>query len=52
MVLKLMLAPLIIARCAARAGFVAGAVAGTAGVVGLCALRRAMRDRRHARAET
>lgn len=41
-----------VARCALRAGFTAGAVAGTAGVVGLCAARRAVRERRKHAAPT
>jgi hypothetical protein len=35
-----------VARCALKAGFTAGAVAGTVGVVGLCAARQALRERR------
>jgi hypothetical protein len=46
MIIKAILAPLLVARCMARLGFVAGATAGTAGVVGLCALRRAIEARR------
>jgi energy-converting hydrogenase Eha subunit G len=39
-----------VARCALKAGFTAGAVAGTAGVIGLCAARRALRERKAASA--
>jgi energy-converting hydrogenase Eha subunit G len=53
MIIRLIATALIarkVARCALKAGFTAGAVAGTAGVVGLCAARRAMRDKKPAAA--
>lgn len=46
MIIKTILAPLMLARCVARLGFVAGATAGAAGVVGLCALRRVVEAKR------
>jgi hypothetical protein len=48
MVLKLICAQVRITRCVARAAFTLGAVAGTAGVIGLCALRRAIKEQREA----
>ncbi|MCX7372602.1 MAG: hypothetical protein NTW56_09260 [Alphaproteobacteria bacterium] len=52
MIIKAILAPLMVARCMARLGFVAGAMVGTAGVVGLCALRRAVDAKRAERPVT
>jgi hypothetical protein len=51
MILKAMAVALVarkMVRCAIRASFTAGAVAGTAGVIGLCAARRAMAQRKGA----
>ncbi|MCS6892465.1 MAG: hypothetical protein RMK64_04275 [Rhodovarius sp.] len=48
MIVRTMLAPVLIARCAARLGFAAGALAGVAGVISLCALSRACRRRQGA----
>ena len=44
MVLKLLCAQVVLTKMAVRGAFTLGAVAGTAGVVGLCALRRAMKE--------
>lgn len=46
MVLKLICAQLRLTKCAVRAAFTMGAVAGTAGAIGLYALRRAVKERR------
>ncbi len=45
MVLKLLCAQVVLTKMAVQGAFTLGAVAGTAGVVGLCALRRAMKER-------
>jgi hypothetical protein len=50
MVLRLVCAAIAIKVMVAKAAFTAGAVAGTAGVIGLCALRKAMAERRVDRA--
>lgn len=44
MVLKLLCAQAVLTKMAVQGAFTLGAVAGTAGVVGLCALRRAMKE--------
>jgi hypothetical protein len=44
MVLKLLCAQVALTKMAVQGAFTLGAVAGTAGVVGLCALRRAMKE--------
>lgn len=44
MVLKLLCAQVVLTKMAVRGAFTLGAVAGTAGVVGLCALRRAAKE--------
>ncbi|MBB3897945.1 hypothetical protein [Roseococcus suduntuyensis] len=49
MVLKLLCAQVVLTKMAVRGAFTLGAVAGTAGVVGLCALRRAAREGRISR---
>lgn len=46
MILKAMAAPLMVAHVVVTSAFTAGAVAGTAGVVGLCALRKYLKDRK------
>jgi hypothetical protein len=46
MILKAMAAPLVLANMVAMGAFTAGAVAGTAGVIGLWALRKRMADRK------
>jgi hypothetical protein len=46
MVLKLICARMLLGRVALRGAFTLGAVAGTAGVIGLCALRKAMAEKR------
>lgn len=46
MLLKLICARVLLSKVAIRGAFTLGAVAGTAGVVGLCALRRAMVEKR------
>ncbi len=46
MVLKLLCAQVLLTKLAIRGAFTVGAVAGTAGVIGLCALRRAVQERR------
>lgn len=46
MLLKLICARVLLSKMAIRGAFTLGAVAGTAGVVGLCALRRAMAEKR------
>jgi hypothetical protein len=43
MVLKLICAQVMLTKLAVRGAFTLGAVAGTAGVIGLCALRKAMK---------
>jgi nitrate reductase gamma subunit len=48
MVLRIICAQIRLTKCVARAAFTLGAVAGTAGVIGICALRRAMQDQRAA----
>jgi len=45
MILRMMAAPLMVANMVAVAAFTAGSVAGAAGVVGLCALRKRMKER-------
>lgn len=45
MVLKLLCTQVVLTKMAVQGAFTLGAVAGTAGVVGLCALRRAMKER-------
>jgi hypothetical protein len=50
MVLKIVCAQIRFTKCVARAAFTLGAVAGTAGVIGICALRRALKDREAPRA--
>lgn len=45
MILKAMMAPLVLAQMVATGAFTAGAVAGAAGVVGLCALRKRMGEK-------
>ncbi len=44
MVLKLLCAQAVLTKMAVQGAFTLGAVAGTAGMVGLCALRRAMKE--------
>lgn len=46
MILRMMAAPLMVANMIAVGAFTAGAVAGTAGVIGLYALRKRMRDQK------
>ena len=46
MVLKLICAQVLLAKLAVRGAFTVGAVAGTAGVVGLLALRQAIKAKR------
>ena len=46
MILKAMAAPLVLANMVAMGAFTAGAVAGTAGMIGLYALRKRMADRK------
>ena len=46
MVLKLICAQMLLAKFALRGAFTAGAVAGTVGVIGLCALRKAVKEKR------
>ena len=46
MLLKLICARVMLSKFAVRGAFTLGAVAGTAGVVGLCALRKAIQDKR------
>ena len=48
MVLKLICAQVLLAKMALRGAFTVGAVAGTAGVIGLCALRKAVKEKRKA----
>jgi hypothetical protein len=48
MVLKLICAQVILTKLAVRGAFTLGAVAGTAGVIGLCALRKAVKETRGA----
>lgn len=48
MLLKLICARVVLSKFALRGAFTLGAVAGTAGVIGLCALRKAVQDRRNA----
>ena len=45
MILKLICAQVMLMKLAARASCTMGAVAGTVGVVGLCALRKAIKER-------
>lgn len=45
MVLKLICAQVMLTKLAVRGAFTVGAVAGTVGVVGLCALRKAIKER-------
>ena len=45
MILRMMAAPLMVVNMVAMGAFTAGAVAGTAGVVGLYALRKRMKER-------
>jgi len=45
MVLKLICAQMLLTKLVVRGAFTLGAVAGTAGVVGLYALRRAIREK-------
>jgi hypothetical protein len=45
MVLKLIRTQIRLTRCVARSAFTLGAVAGTLGVIGLYALRRAVKER-------
>lgn len=52
MVLKLLCAQVVLTKMAVRGAFTLGAVAGTAGVVGLCALRRAAKQGRISRPAT
>lgn len=44
MVLKLLCAQVVLTKMAVRGAFTLGAVAGTAGVLGLCALRQALKE--------
>ncbi len=46
MVLKALAAPLMVAHVVMTGAFTAGAVAGAAGVVGLCALRKRLKEKR------
>ena len=46
MILKAMAAPLVLANMVAMCAFTAGAVAGTAGMIGLWALRKRLTDRK------
>jgi hypothetical protein len=48
MVLKLICARMLLGRVALRGAFTLGAIAGTAGVIGLCALRKAVTEKREA----
>lgn len=48
MVLKLICAQVMLTKLAVRGAFTLGAVAGTAGVIGLCALRKAVEKTRGA----
>lgn len=48
MVLKLICAQVLLTKLAVRGAFTLGAVAGTAGVIGLCALRKAVKEARGA----
>lgn len=52
MVLKLLCAQAVLTKMAVRGAFTLGAVAGTAGVVGLCAVRRAAKEGRMCRRGT
>ena len=45
MILRAMAAPMMLANMVVTGAFTAGAVAGAAGVVGLCALRKRMKER-------
>lgn len=45
MVLKLICAQMMLTKLAVRGAFTVGAVAGAAGIVGLCALREAMKEK-------
>jgi hypothetical protein len=46
MILKALAAPLMVAHVVVSGAFTAGAVAGAAGVVGLCALRRRLKEKK------
>lgn len=46
MLLKLICARMLLTKLAVRGAFTLGAVAGTAGVIGLCALRKAVTEKR------
>lgn len=52
MVLKLICAQLVLTKLAVRGAFTLGAVAGTVGVIGLCALRKAVQDKRDVSAQS
>jgi hypothetical protein len=45
MILKALAAPLMVAHVVVSGAFTAGAVAGAAGVVGLCALRKRLKEK-------
>lgn len=46
MVLKALAAPLMVAHVVVTGAFTAGAVAGMAGVIGLCALRKYLKEKK------
>ena len=46
MILKALAAPLVVGHMVVAGAFTAGAVAGTAGVVGLCALRKYLKEKK------
>jgi hypothetical protein len=46
MVLKALAAPLMVAHVVVGGAFTAGALAGAAGVVGICALRRRLKEKK------
>jgi len=46
MIFKALAAPLMVAHVVVSGAFTAGAVAGAAGVVGLCALRRRLKEKK------
>ncbi len=48
MVLKLICAQVMLTKLAVRGAFTLGAVAGTVGVVGICALRKAIKEKSEA----
>jgi len=52
MVLNLICAQVMLAKLAIRGAFTVGAVAGAAGVVGLYALRKAVKEKREASPST